>query len=271
VTVLGKRVLTAVVLLPPVVGVVMFGKGWPFALLVGAVSLLCAGEYFRLFFSSARETAAGVTVTGLAYACGALLPFPAAAAALLCCGALAGFPFVAGGGSPGDKARKAALAVLGAIYVGGFLSTYPRTILLPAGPRWVLLGLVAIIAGDTSAYFVGKAFGRRRLSPDVSPGKTVEGAVAGLAASVVVGGGFGVLFLHGVAPWFGAVAAAVVGAAGQAGDLFESLLKRAAGVKDSGTLLPGHGGMFDRVDALIAAGPVLYLLALLGPSAGGWA
>lgn len=249
----------------------MFGKGWPFALLVGAVSLLCAGEYFRLFFSSPRETVGGVAVTGLAYVCGALLPFPAAGAALLCCGALAGFPFVAGGEPPGDKARKAALAVLGVVYIGGFLSTYPRTILLPAGPRWVLLGLVAIIVGDTSAYFVGKAFGKRRLSPEVSPGKTVEGAVAGLVASVVLGGGFGALFLHGIAPWFAAVAAAAVGAAGQAGDLFESLLKRAAGVKDSGTLLPGHGGMFDRTDAVIAAGPVLYLLALLGSLFGGGA
>jgi phosphatidate cytidylyltransferase len=77
------------------------------------------------------------------------------------------------------------------------------------------------------------------------------------------------LFLNGVPPWFVSLSSAAVGAVGQAGDLFESLLKRAAGVKDSGTLLPGHGGMFDRVDAVISAGPVLYLFAWLAPLAGG--
>ena len=128
---------------------------------------------------------------------------------------------------------------------------------------------MAVFAGDIFAYFVGKAWGRRRLPPTISPNKTVEVSLGGLAASIVFGTGYGVLFLPGVPPWFLCLAPAVVGGAGQAGDLFESLLKRAAGVKDSGALVPGHGGMFDRADAVISAGPVLYLLAQLAPLWGG--
>lgn len=269
-TVLWKRVLTAAVLLPPLVGTVIYGKGWPFALLVGAVALLCAGEYFRLFFTAARDRWSGVLVTGLVYLLAVLLPLRAAGAAVLCGVALAAFSFLGGGGSsPAERARGAALSALGAVYIGGFLSTYPRTIALPAGEHWILLGLVAVFAGDTFAYFVGKAFGRRPLSPVISPNKTVEGSLGGLAASILLGSGYGALFLTDVPSWAALLASAVVGIAGQAGDLFESLLKRAAGVKDSGMLLPGHGGMLDRMDAVIAAGPALYLIALLVPLARG--
>ncbi len=268
-TALGKRVLIAVALLPPLVGTILIGKGWPFALLVGAVTLLCSAEYFRLFFSSARQRWSGIAVTCLVYLSGVFLPRPVAEAAALFCVSLLLFVFLAGGESHAGKARGAGLAALGAVYIGGFLSTYPRTIALPAGEHWIFLGLVAVFGGDIAAYFVGTSFGKRPLSKSISPNKTVEGAVGGVAASVALGTGYGVLFLHGVPPWFLSLACAVVGVVGQAGDLFESLLKRAAGVKDSGTLLPGHGGMFDRTDAVISAGPVLYLLAWISPLAGG--
>ena len=268
-TALGKRILTAVVLLPPLVGVILFGKGWLFALLVGAVTVLCAGEYFRLFFSSARDRWSGMAVTGLVYLSAVLLPFQAAGAAVLLCISLLVFSFLADGESHAEKARGAGLATLGAVYIGAFLSNYPRTIALPGGEHWVFLGLMAVFGGDISAYFVGTSFGKRHLLKSISPNKTVEGAVGGLAASILLGTGYGAFFLHGVPLWFVSLASAAVGVAGQVGDLFESLLKRAAGVKDSGTLLPGHGGMFDRADAVISAGPVLYLLAWLAPLAGG--
>ncbi len=267
---LGKRVLTAAVLLPPLVAVVVYGKGWPFALLVGAVTVLCAGEYFRLFFPAPRDQWSGVAITVLVYLFGVLLPLRAAGAAVLCGVALAAFSFLGGAfPSPAERTRGAALSALGTVYIGGFLSTYPRTIALPSGEHWILLGLVVVFAGDTFAYFVGKAVGRRPLSPAISPNKTVEGSLGGLAGSVLFGSAYAALFLTGVPPWFALLASSVVGIAGQAGDLFESLLKRTAGVKDSGTLLPGHGGMLDRVDAVIAAGPALHLFALLVPLARG--
>jgi len=267
--VLWKRVLTAAVLLPLLVGIVLYGKGWPFTLLVECTALLCAREYFRMFFPSPREWWVGIALTGLIYASGALLPFPLAVSSLLCIVALAVFHFLRVEGTMEERVRGAALTVLGAVYLGGFLSAYPRVIHLPRGEHWVFLGLVTVVAGDTVAYFAGRAWGKRPLSPRISPNKTVEGAVGGFLASALGGAAYAAAFLPAVPSWFALCASAVLGAVGQCGDLFESMLKRAAGVKDSGTLLPGHGGMFDRADALVAAGPPLYLLSLLSPLVGG--
>lgn len=266
---LGKRILTAAVLIPILAGAVLSGMAWPFPLVVGGAVLLCAAEFSRMFFSSSSEKGVLVAAALLAYASGAFLPVSLSLPAVLLCGGLAAFFFLGGDRTSVEKARAAGLAALGALYIGGFLSTYIRTIRLPGGRHWVLLGIVAVAAGDTAAYFTGKAIGRRPLSPAVSPNKTVEGAVGGLAASLLAGAGYAAAFLPDV-PWgYAALVSGWIGAAGQTGDLFESLLKRAAGIKDSGTVLPGHGGMFDRADAMIAAGPVLYLAAVLSPMAGG--
>ncbi|HSL91784.1 MAG TPA: phosphatidate cytidylyltransferase [Candidatus Limnocylindrales bacterium] len=266
---LWKRIATAAVLLPLLVVTVLYGKGWPFALLVLAATLLCAGEYFRMFLPSPRDRWAGVAVTGLTYASGALIPYPAAVSAILLCVGMAAFPFLSVEGTPEGRVRSAALSVLGVVYIGGFLSTWPRTLLLPGGEHWVLLGILVVAAGDTFSYFVGRAFGKTPLSPRLSPNKTVEGSIGGLLASVLSAAAYAAVFLPAVQTGFILVAAALLGAAGQGGDLFESMLKRAAGVKDSGTLLPGHGGMLDRADGIIAAGPVLHLLAVVSRQTGG--
>jgi phosphatidate cytidylyltransferase len=124
------------------------------------------------------------------------------------------------------------------------------------GPRLVLFTLTLVWAGDTLAFFVGRWFGRIRMAPELSPKKTWEGAAANLLGSLLVG----VLFarwLHFDA-WQMVVMAGLANVGGQAGDLIESAYKRSAGVKDSGTLLPGHGGMLDRIDALILAAPVVW-------------
>lgn len=267
--VLWRRIASGAVLVPLLVGTVLHGKGWPFGLLTGAAVLLCAREYFRMFFTSSRDRWSGMAVTVLAYLSGAMLPFPAAVSAVLLCVAMAAFHFLASEGAPGECFRLAATSALGVVYVGGFLSAYPRTLSLPGGEHWVLLGILAVAAGDTCAYFVGRAIGKRPLSPRFSPKKTVEGAVGGLVASVVCATGYAAVFLPGVPAWYALVAAAVLGLVGQAGDLFESMLKRAAGVKDSGALLPGHGGLLDRADGIIAVGPVLHLIAVLSRQATG--
>jgi phosphatidate cytidylyltransferase len=126
------------------------------------------------------------------------------------------------------------------------------------GAVWLLLVLTVVFAGDIGAFYAGKRFGRHKLLPGVSPKKTVEGAVGGLAANLLIGGVVKIIFLpslnwHESLPFF-----LLLGAAGQAGDLFESAFKRAAGVKDSGTILPGHGGVLDRIDALLFALPLAY-------------
>jgi phosphatidate cytidylyltransferase len=127
------------------------------------------------------------------------------------------------------------------------------------GPAALFLLLVTVIASDTAQYYAGRAFGRRLLAPTISPKKTVEGAVGGFA-----GGGL-VLAVAG-AWWAPTIPAALrlmlgltVVALGIAGDLFESMLKRSAGVKDSSSLIPGHGGVLDRIDALLFAAPVYYV------------
>jgi len=267
--VLGKRVLTAAVLILLLAGALFSGREWPFPLFVGGAVLLCAVEFSGMFFPSSSGRAVPVAAALLAYASGVLLPVALSLPGVLVCAGLAAFSCIGGDRSSAEKARAAGLAALGALYIGGFPSTYVWTIRLPEGRHWVLLGIAAVAAGDTAAYFTGKAFGKRPLSPSVSPNKTVEGAAGGLAASLLAGAGYASAFLPAV-PWgYACLVSVLVGAAGQAGDLFESLLKRAAGVKDSGAILPGHGGMFDRADAAIAAGPVLYLAAVLSSMAGG--
>jgi len=126
-----------------------------------------------------------------------------------------------------------------------------------------MFGLMVNWIGDTGAYYVGKNFGRHKMAPAVSPGKSWEGA----AASAVTGILFGVIYLplaiRGTSPIAAGLLALVANAAGQVGDLAESAVKRGAGVKDSGSLLPGHGGMMDRVDSSMFALPVLYALSTL--------
>ena len=126
------------------------------------------------------------------------------------------------------------------------------------GMPWVFFLLCIVFSGDTSALYVGTAMGKHKLCPSVSPGKTVEGAAGGLAANVIVGSLIKYFFLPDLSwiisiPFF-----IIIGVAGQAGDLFESELKRSSKVKDSGSLLPGHGGFLDRVDALLFAAPIAY-------------
>ena len=172
----------------------------------------------------------------------------------------------------------ASATVLGALYTGGTLSFAVLLRNLPEemgtipvhpweGTLLVLLPLGVTWAGDTGAFFVGRSIGKTRLAPRVSPGKTVEGGVGGLVASTAVGvaagfvlDGFGTV---PVSPLVGGVIGLVLGAAGQLGDLAESLLKREAGVKDSGRLLPGHGGVLDRLDALFFTLPLAYGLLIL--------
>lgn len=268
---LRKRVATAAVLLPVLVASILYGKGqpygWPFLLVAGLAAVLCACEFSRMLLPGARSTAAGVFLSLGVFLGGALLPGALVLPAVLLCVLLAAFHVLPGAAGPAEKARDGATLILGVVYLGGLLSMYPRTLFLPRGEHWVLLGILSVSAGDTLAYFTGRAIGKRKLAPAVSPNKTVEGGAGGLVGSVACAALYAHAFLPAVPAWYAAVVGCAVGAFGQGGDLFESMLKRAAGVKDSGTLFPGHGGVFDRVDGILAAGPALYLLAALAPSA----
>ena len=155
-----------------------------------------------------------------------------------------------------DLSRDLMVNVLGLLYLPFLLGHFVWLRYLPQGEWWVLWLAAVIFAGDTAAFYTGRALGRRKLCPEVSPGKTWAGAVGGLLASLVVGVAVGRWFLpsmnfSGLA-WLSLVLALV----GLLGDLFESMLKRQARVKDAGQILPGHGGMLDRLDSLLFAAPV---------------
>lgn len=134
----------------------------------------------------------------------------------------------------------------------------------------VLIVLLLVWASDVGAYATGRAIGGPRLAPQISPSKTVAGAVGGLIAAVVVGLGTAQVLSPPLHLPRAALLAAALGVVAQAGDLFESWVKRRLGVKDSGTLIPGHGGLFDRLDALLAAAPAAALLALLARHGVAW-
>ena len=158
-----------------------------------------------------------------------------------------------------------ALTVVPALYVGGTLGYYVWLRALPGGAYWVPVVLGCTWAADTAAYFCGRRWGRTKLAPALSPGKSVEGAVAGIAAAVALAGLVGAV----VPAPFGGVGGLLglgllVAVAGIVGDLAESFVKRQVGAKDSSALLLGHGGLLDRIDSLLAAGMVAYwyLLAL---------
>ncbi len=153
-----------------------------------------------------------------------------------------------------------AWVMAGVLYVGWLLS-YLVALRLDAGKSWLFLALFATFGSDTAAFFVGRALGRHRLAPRISPGKTWEGAIAGVLGSIIISLlftlptplqlplGYGQAILLGI----------LVSVFGQLGDLAKSLLKRNMGVKDSGNLLPGHGGLLDRMDSVLFAGVVVYL------------
>ena len=132
------------------------------------------------------------------------------------------------------------------------------------GRNWLLFTLAGTSASDTGAYAIGRLAGRHQMAPRLSPNKTWEGAAGGFAASVLAMLAMGALFDLGVAFWQHAVAAVVVAVVAQAGDLMESSMKRGANAKDSGSIMPGHGGLLDRIDSILFALPAVYYLLALG-------
>jgi len=143
------------------------------------------------------------------------------------------------------------------VYVGGTLSAVAMVHAFDPTGAWVLLTMVLAWGSDTAAYFVGRKFGKTKLAPRISPKKTLEGAAGGLAAAVI-GALIMSIFLPGMRVGDAIALGILGGAAGQAGDLMVSVLKRSSGVKDSGGILPGHGGILDRVDALAFTGPATW-------------
>ncbi len=250
------RVLTALVGIPLLLWLVHAG-GVAFALFVVGVCALCSYEYALILRLGGRPVQAlpAVLVGTALAACTALGgPFPLALAA--------GVMLIAGVElfSATHSMDRAALTLFGALFAG-WMPSHLALIrdIRPHGEAFVVLVFLAVWAADSAGYFAGRAFGKNALAAEVSPKKTWEGAVAGLAAAVLVAllvQRFGLR--DALSPLWAAALGAAVGVIGQVSDLAESMIKRDAGVKDSGALLPGHGGVFDRFDSYILAAPAVY-------------
>jgi phosphatidate cytidylyltransferase len=274
-----KRVLTAVILVPLVLLLIFKAQGqfWLIYTVVGVIAELALWEYLTLADASGAKTPRIAAVICVALLFLTTFRRPEFLSPLLGAIALA-LLIVCAFRSPLHRVLPdAAYSVFGVLYVGLSLTTLPLLDAQEEGPSLLVFLLFVVWAGDTVALYIGRTWGRRRLAPSLSPGKTWEGSIASMAGSLAITAllfwlaailqarGIAVLSYPGsVGHWL--VLAAILNVAGQVGDLVESAIKRGAGVKDSGSLLPGHGGVLDRIDALLIAAPVLWYALLVQQS-----
>ncbi len=270
-----KRILTAVVLIALVFAIVFFGQLWMITLFAALVAELAVYEYLQLadlsgaripFWWMAGATAMVFVVT-YAWPIEAQLPVFSAL----------GFVLFAVSGFRAPLKRvllDTSAGLFGLVYIAYTMSLLPLIWNRDDGKPLLIFLMVCVWAGDIAALYIGRHFGRHKLAPKLSPGKTWEGSAASLVGSMLIAAcvfwigdalsARGNLVLHIQEPlWQLLLLAVIVNAAAQLGDLLESAIKRGADVKDSGTMLPGHGGILDRIDALLLATPVLWYALLI--------
>ena len=249
-----KRVVTAAALIPVVVYLVLFAPELAFCAVVAIVGGLCYYEY------DAIAKAYGFGAPGpLGYLAGLILLFWMGENwLLLTVTALLSMTLALREANLANCLPRTALLLMGIVYVFGCWRC--AILLRVSNPHWLMYALLVNWCGDIGAYYTGRSIGKHKLAPQVSPKKTWEGAAGSVVSSVLLAGAYLYYFVHVPIPQVIALTA-VANAAGQVGDLAESSIKRGAGVKDSGTLLPGHGGFLDRVDSTLFALPVVYAFA----------
>jgi phosphatidate cytidylyltransferase len=255
----AKRVLTGVIGVPLLVVLIYFAPSWVFTIVILLAALLSLNEFYSMtspeapqsiVFSSNLLTAGlfcSLLVKGSYYI--AIIPFfiilPLALFMVRC------------------QKKPPKIGEIGQLLMGPLYICLPLMLLVvifghPRGQWWVSFILAVIFAGDTGSFYVGRSLGKHKLSR-ISPGKTWEGTIGGLASNIAAAGIYGYLFFPSLSVTSIVVLAMAIGIGGQIGDLAESMLKRISKTKDSGTILPGHGGLLDRIDGLLFAIPVLYL------------
>jgi phosphatidate cytidylyltransferase len=258
-----KRVLTALLLVPIGVYAALFAPRSIFLAVVALFACLCFREYARMTESR--------PLVGFAAGLLLLIAPPEQITVVVSLTVLACMCLPLAAADPEKAAARSGALLLGILYIFGAWKTaillrdvdLPALRHLTAGRYWLMFALMVNWIGDTGAYYAGRQFGRHKLAPAISPGKSWEGAVASALTAIVFGQIYLPLAIPGTSLLKAGLLALAANVAGQAGDLAESAIKRGAGVKDSGTLLPGHGGMLDRVDSTLFALPVLYALVTL--------
>ncbi len=254
-----KRVITAFIAIPFLIGIIYFAPSWVFTILILFAALISLNEFYAMMRPKAAER---------------IVFFNYLLTALLFCSLLskgifyiATFPlfvifplsfFISSYSKNRPKMGDIGQIIMGPFYIClplAFLAIIAR---LPQGQMWVFFILAVTFAGDTGSFYLGRLLGRHKLT-QISPGKTWEGALGGLIINGVSAGIFGYLIFPSLSVISIIVLGIVIGISGQVGDLAESMLKRMSNIKDSGIILPGHGGILDRIDSLLFAIPVLYI------------
>ncbi len=279
-----KRVLTALVLIPIVLVLVFLGPRWQwlFTLAVAAVAAMAGWEYMALSRRCGANPPRVATMVALLALFAVNFEWPDLTPALFGILGLGLLVYCTFFKPVAETIADASASIFCLLYTGLTLIALPSLREQANGPSLLVFLLCVVWSGDTAAYYAGRAWGRHKMAPSLSPGKTWEGAIASVAGSAVIAAVLVSLAMimqepsnSAVLSWlertfpsavlsypdemlYWLVLAVVINVAAQVGDLAESALKRSAGVKDSGNLLPGHGGVLDRIDALLLAGPVLW-------------
>lgn len=262
--IIKQRILTALVALPLLILCILYAGEGLFAGLVFVVSALALYEFFCMALPPQRRLESSLAIAAGVLTCAGVTYAASPSAMLLSLvgpGLFLALVYLFRFRDMQSVSRDLAISLFGIFYIALLLAHVILLRALPAGQDWVFLVLLVVMASDTLAYFVGMNFGKHRLYEAVSPKKSVEGSLGGLAGGVL-GAALG-------KAWFFPELSVLdilfiglgVGAFSQLGDLVESLLKRSFGVKDSGALIPGHGGLLDRLDSLLFAFPLTYYYA----------
>ena len=260
---LALRVVTVAPLVPLLIWAIEWSKPYAVWGIVFAATFVALLEYFQIVGADETERAFGIglgmVLAAVAYwgGNGAVVILPAAVI-------LPALFYLFRFKDLQTVMQRAALTTFGVVYAGlllTFVALLKRD--APQGGSWVLLALMTAWFGDTGAYFAGRFLGKTKLYPAISPGKTRAGAVGGVIGSFLASVLANLWFFPELGWVHGAVVTVVGAVLGQCGDLVESMLKRAFGVKDSGKILPGHGGILDRVDAVLFIAPFMYVYVVL--------
>jgi len=262
---LKKRVITALCIIPFLITAVWFDQPLPwFAILVAIWGLLAVLEFYKL---TGASKAAPLTYFGLIWTLLFILSphfnYDLAIPLLLTSAVVLSLIWLLWQPQKEGAFIGWAWTIAGILYVGWLLSYFVALRGLDNGREWVFLALFTTFGSDTTAFFIGRALGKHQLAPRISPGKTWEGAIAGVFCSIIVSLILVNLFSLPLSYGWTILLGLLVSILGQLGDLVESLLKRNMGVKDSSRLIPGHGGFLDRIDSLVFVGIVVYYYVLI--------
>ncbi len=261
-----KRIVTAFFVAPPVVAIIYFGNSFYFRVLLSIVNLLCILEFLN--FSEGKggpavKYSALFFGTTIHLSLSHYLPGYTMILIVLFISVLAVLSIIQCSGERRDLIlSEMAILFLGTLYISSFLGYYGIVRGFDTGREWIFFAISIIFGSDILAYYTGRLFGRRRFFPQLSPSKTWEGVVAGWVGGIS-GGLMIKLLFHDFLGWGEVIFLSLIfSILGQIGDLFESMIKRYFGIKDSGRLLPGHGGLWDRIDALMFVAPWVYCYIL---------